>query len=120
MHIDQVSDELSDREQALRKLLLPYSLALRLRDAGVAAEVIGVKEAALQSVYRIAKAKLTALPNGSRCSRNEGLDPRPADDDGTGRRAVGAPRGLADCGWEQPRRSPRAAMSNASSRSDKI
>ena len=73
MHADQVADELSDREQALRKLPLPYSLALRLRDAGVASEVIceyvGVEEAALQGVYRIAEAKLTALqaPMGSRC-----------------------------------------------------
>jgi hypothetical protein len=59
-----VADEPSKREQALRKLPLPYSLALRLRDAGVAPEVIceyvGIEEAALQGVYRIAEAKLRA------------------------------------------------------------
>jgi len=35
-----MADELSGREQALRRLPLPYSLALRLRDVGVAADVI--------------------------------------------------------------------------------
>ena len=35
-----MTDELSEREQALRRLPLPYSLALRLRDAGVDADVI--------------------------------------------------------------------------------
>ena len=44
---------------------LPYSLALRLRDAGVADEVIseyvGVQEASLEGVYRLAEAKLAAL-----------------------------------------------------------
>jgi hypothetical protein len=58
-----MSDE-SQREQALRRLPLPYSLALRLRDAGVAADVIcqyvNVEEAALDGVYRIAEAKLVA------------------------------------------------------------
>ena len=43
---------------------LPYSLALRLRDAGVAAEVVceyvDVEEAALEGLYRIAEAKLIA------------------------------------------------------------
>ena len=56
------SDELSSHESALRKLPLPYSLALRLRDAGVAPEVVseyvGVDEAALAGIYRIAEAKL--------------------------------------------------------------
>jgi hypothetical protein len=56
--------ELSEREQALRKLPLPYSLALRLRDAGVAADVIceyvAVEQAALGGFYRIAEAKLVA------------------------------------------------------------
>jgi hypothetical protein len=65
MHAGRVVDELSDREQALRELPLPYSLALRLRDAGVAPEVIceylGVQEGALQGMYRLAEAKLTAL-----------------------------------------------------------
>ena len=39
-HAGRMADELSAREQALRKLPLPYSLALRLRDAGVAPEVV--------------------------------------------------------------------------------
>lgn len=59
-----MADEPSERKQALRKLPLPYSLALRLRDAGVAPEVIceyvGIEEAAMQGVYRIAEAKLLA------------------------------------------------------------
>ncbi|MFG1933584.1 hypothetical protein ACGFK1_23500 [Mycobacterium sp. NPDC048908] len=61
---DEVDDELTAHERALRKLPLPYSLALRLRDAGVAPEVVseyvGVEEAALDGVYRIAEAKLLA------------------------------------------------------------
>ena len=64
MHAAQMADELSEREQALRRLPLPYSLALRLRDAGVAADVIcqyvNVEQAALDGVYRIAEAKLLA------------------------------------------------------------
>lgn len=60
-----MADELSEREQALRRLPLPYSLALRLRDAGVAADVIcqylDVEHAALDGMYRIADAKLVAL-----------------------------------------------------------
>lgn len=60
---DQPS-ELSPRECALRKLPLPYSLALRLRDAGVAPDVVseyvGVEVDALDGVYRIAEAKLGA------------------------------------------------------------
>ena len=62
---DPVADDHSEREKALRKLPLPYSLALRLRDAGVAREVVceyvGVEEAALDGLYRIAEAKLIAL-----------------------------------------------------------
>ncbi len=59
-----MSDEPSEREQALRRLPLPYSLALRLRDAGVAADVIcqyiNVEHVALEGFYRIAEAKLDA------------------------------------------------------------
>jgi hypothetical protein len=59
-----VADELSPREQALRKLPLPYSLALRLRDAGVAPEVVceyvAVEKDSLDGVYRVAEAKLLA------------------------------------------------------------
>jgi hypothetical protein len=65
MHADRVADDLSEREEALRRLPLPYSLALRLRDAGVAREVIceyvGVEAASLDGVYRIAEEKLIAL-----------------------------------------------------------
>jgi hypothetical protein len=58
--------DLSEHEQALRRLPLPYSLALRLRDAGVPREVIceyvGVEDdAALDGIYRIAEAKLIAV-----------------------------------------------------------
>jgi hypothetical protein len=64
MHAAQMADELSEREQALRRLPLPYSLALRLRDAGVAADVIcqyiDVEQAALDNLYRIAEAKFLA------------------------------------------------------------
>ena len=59
-----MADEPSEREQALRRLPLPYSLALRLRDAGVAADVIcqyiNVEHVALDGFYRIAEAKLGA------------------------------------------------------------
>lgn len=50
------------RERALRALPLPYSLALRLRDAGVAPDVVceylDVELASLAGLYRIAEAKL--------------------------------------------------------------
>ena len=59
-----MADEPSQRERALRRLPLPYSLALRLRDAGVAADVIcqyvNIEQAALDGLYRIAEAKLLA------------------------------------------------------------
>jgi cytochrome P450 len=64
MHAAQMADELSERVQALRRPPLPYSLALTLCDAGVAAEVIcqyvNVEQAALDGLYRIAEAKLLA------------------------------------------------------------
>ena len=60
-----MSDEPSDRERALRRLPLPYSLALRLRDGGVDPEVIceyvGVDPASLEGVFRMAEAKLAGL-----------------------------------------------------------
>ncbi len=63
-------EDLSGREQALRKLPLPYSLALRLRDAGVARELIceyvGVEDASLDGVYRLAEAKLIALQTATK------------------------------------------------------
>ena len=59
-----MADEHSGRERALRGLPLPYSLALGLRDAGVAADVIcqyvNVEREALDGLYRIAEAKLLA------------------------------------------------------------
>jgi hypothetical protein len=64
LHSGDVADELITREHALRQLPLPYSLALRLRDAGVApdmvGEYLGIEEAALDGVLRIAEAKLAA------------------------------------------------------------
>ena len=67
MHAAHMADELSQRERALRRLPLPYSLALRLRDAGIAADVIcqyvNVEQAALDGLYRIAEAKLLAAQN---------------------------------------------------------
>jgi hypothetical protein len=71
-----VPDELTSHESALRKLPLPYSLALRLRDAGVAPEVVseyvGVDEAALDGVYRIAEAKLSAAEGRPLCDERSG------------------------------------------------
>jgi hypothetical protein len=61
---DVLPAELSAREWALRKLPLPYSLALRLRDAGAAPEVVseylGVPQDRLDGLYRMAEAKFTA------------------------------------------------------------
>jgi hypothetical protein len=69
MHAAQVADEISRREQALRRLPLPYSLALRLREPGVAADVIcqyvDVEQAALDGLYRMAEAKLVAAQNAT-------------------------------------------------------
>ncbi|MBP1821145.1 hypothetical protein [Mycobacterium sp. OAE908] len=79
-----MADELTSHESALRKLPLPYSLALRLRDAGVAPEVVseyvGVDEAALDGVYRIAEAKLSAAEQargvcGEACSADGSPQP---------------------------------------------
>jgi hypothetical protein len=64
--------ELSEHERALRRLPLPYSLALRLRDGGVAAKVIclyvDVDQAAMDGLYRIAEAKLVAAQDKRRSS----------------------------------------------------
>ena len=69
MHAAQLADEISQRVRALRRLPLPYSLALRLRDAGVAADVIcqyvNVEQAALDGLYRMAEAKLVAAQNAT-------------------------------------------------------
>ena len=75
VHPTQMADELREREQALRRLPLPYSLALRLRDAGVAADVIcqyvDVDRAALDGLYRIAEAKLVAAQRATAGRRDE-------------------------------------------------
>ena len=67
MHAVSMAGELNEREQALRRLPLPYPLALRLRDAGVAADeicqYINVEHDALVNLYRIAAAKLVAALN---------------------------------------------------------
>ena len=71
-HSVDMDDEHNDREQALRRLPLPYSLALRLRDAGVApgviCEYVGVEETSLAGVYRIAEAKLHAVQQAESAS----------------------------------------------------
>jgi hypothetical protein len=67
MQAAQMADEPNQREQALRRLPLPYSLALRLRDAGISPDVIcqyiNVELAALDGLYRMAEAKLLAAQN---------------------------------------------------------
>ena len=59
-----MTDELSQRERALRRLPLPYSLALRLRDAGVPADMIcqyvNVQSGRPRRPYCIAEAKSPA------------------------------------------------------------
>jgi hypothetical protein len=65
MHAAQMADELSQRERALRRLPLPYSLALRLRDAGVICQYVDVEQVALDGLYRMAEAKLVAAQNAT-------------------------------------------------------
>jgi hypothetical protein len=64
-----MGNELSQRERALRRLPLPYSLALRLRDAGISAELIrqfvNIEQAALDRLYRIAEVELLAAQNAT-------------------------------------------------------
>jgi hypothetical protein len=73
LQADRVTDDFSHREAALRKLPVPYSLALRLRKAGVARQVIceyvGVEDSSLDGVYRIAEEKLVALQKRHGVSR---------------------------------------------------
>lgn len=68
-----MADEPSQRELALRMLPLPYSLALRLRDAGVAPDVvceyIDIDEHALAGLYRVAEAKLVTARDDVRSRR---------------------------------------------------
>lgn len=59
-----VSTDRQRRDDALEQLPLPYSTALRLRDAGIdadlIAECIGVDRASLPALIRIGEAKLAA------------------------------------------------------------
>lgn len=59
-----VADHRGRRDDALDQLPLPYSTALRLRDAGITSEVIaervGVKPQAMDTFMRLAQAKLEA------------------------------------------------------------
>lgn len=61
---------MASRELALRRLPRSYSLALRLRDAGVADEVmcdyLDVEPEGLPSLLRLAEAKLSVLERQSR------------------------------------------------------
>jgi hypothetical protein len=74
---DRVTEGLHDREAALRRLPVPYSLALRLREAGVARKVIceyvGVDDSSLDGFYRIAEQKLTALQQQREAPAEEGI-----------------------------------------------
>jgi hypothetical protein len=58
------------RAQSLQRLPMPYATALRLRDAGIAEEVIaecvGVDLDALATFMQIAQAKLTAAESSER------------------------------------------------------
>lgn len=58
-----------DRESALRRLPRAYSLALRLRDAGVdgalIAECLDIEPEALEPMLLVAEAKLAAVEIGS-------------------------------------------------------
>ena len=63
MH-DRVVSTQENRRAALDRLPLPYSEALRLRDAGVAeaviAEILGIEPEAISTLMRVAEAKLAA------------------------------------------------------------
>ncbi|HEY5857008.1 MAG TPA: hypothetical protein VIW24_23950 [Aldersonia sp.] len=58
------------RRAALDRLPLPYSEALRLRDAGVAdrviAEILGIEPEAIGTLIRVAEAKLAAARSRDR------------------------------------------------------
>jgi hypothetical protein len=58
------------RAQSLKRLPMPYATALRLRDAGIAEELIadcvGVDLDALPTFMQIAQAKLAAAESGER------------------------------------------------------
>jgi predicted DNA-binding protein (UPF0251 family) len=56
------------RAESLQRLPAPYATALRLRDAGIAdeliAERVGVDRAALPTFMRVAEAKLATVSDG--------------------------------------------------------
>lgn len=64
MHSCAMATEAGPQEAALRKLPVNYSLALRLRDAGVAPEIVceylGIEQNTLPAFYRVAEEKLAA------------------------------------------------------------
>lgn len=64
MHAQLMDEVLDPREVALRRLPAPYSLALRLRDAGVSNELIcdylEVEPEGLPAFFEVAAAKLAA------------------------------------------------------------
>lgn len=76
-----MADEPTEREQARRRVPLPYSLALRLRDGGVAADMIcphlGDETAELGGVCRIAEAKPTAAQEAKMGPQSPVYDPLP-------------------------------------------
>jgi hypothetical protein len=63
------SDTEAHRAESLQRLPLPYATALRMRDAGVAddviAECVGVDVDALPTFMRVAEAKLAAASQHS-------------------------------------------------------
>lgn len=67
MHAAHMGTELSQRERALRRLPLAYALALRVRDAGISAELIrqfvDIQPAVLDRLYRVAEMELLAAQN---------------------------------------------------------
>jgi hypothetical protein len=71
-------EELSENEQALRRLPWPYAMALRLRDAGVAADEIcqyvNVERAGLDEFVRIAETELLAVQRKHDVARPERSD----------------------------------------------
>jgi hypothetical protein len=64
-----MDDGITEREARLRRLPNPYSLALRLRDAGVEDDLIcsylTLEPEALPTFLRLAEAKLTAVQRSS-------------------------------------------------------
>ena len=68
MHSVVVGAHRDRRDDALNQLPLPYSTALRLRDAGIPTELIaqcvGVEPDAMETLMHLAEAKLAATGYG--------------------------------------------------------